>query len=59
MMRDLLSQGSGITGVPEPLRQLGDYEFDLLKFCYFGWLNSFSLGINFWQAQCLPQDREE
>lgn len=56
MANDLLSSESGMILVPDSVRQLGDYELDLLKFCYFGWMNSLSLGMNFWQQQLLPLD---
>lgn len=37
--------------VPEPVCQLGIYELDLFRLYYFGWVNTFSLGLNFWQQQ--------
>lgn len=37
-------------GVPEPVRQIGVYELDLVKFGYFGCINCLSLGLGFWRA---------
>jgi hypothetical protein len=54
MVNDRHSKESGIVLVPDSVRQLGGYELDLLKFCYFGWLNGLTLGLNFWQQQFLP-----
>ena len=34
--------------VPTPLAQLGDYEADLLKLGYFGWLNLATIGAEVW-----------
>jgi hypothetical protein len=52
-----LTEGFGAQVVPEPMSQLGAYELDLLKFCYFGWLNSVSLGMSFWGQQFwLPEE---
>lgn len=52
-----LTEGFGAQVVPEPVSQLGAYELDLLKFCYFGWLNSVSLGMSFWGQQFwLPEE---
>lgn len=56
MANDLLPSESGKILVPDSFRQLGDYELDLLKCCYFGWMNSLSLCMNFWQQQLLPLD---
>ncbi len=58
-MIDWNFEGAGAFMVPEPLRQIGDYELDLLKLGYFGWLNSVSLGMNLWQAHCVPEDQDE
>ena len=58
-MIDWNSEGAGAFMVPEPLRQIGDYELDLLKLGYFGWLNSVSLSMNLWQAHCVPEDLDE
>ncbi len=58
-MIDWNSEDAGAFMVPEPLRQIGDYELDLLKLGYFGWLNSVSLGMNLWQAHCVPEDQDE
>lgn len=56
MANDLLTSESGKILMPDSFRQLGDYELDLLKCCYFGWMNSLSLCVNFWQQQLLPLD---
>lgn len=50
-MRDLVKQASGAYMVPEPVCQLGIYELDLFRLYYFGWVNTFSLGLNFCQQQ--------
>lgn len=56
MTNDPYTPESGIVLVPDSVRQLGDYELDLMKFCYFGWLNGLTIGMNFWQQQLLPHD---
>ncbi len=56
MTNDPYTPESGIVLVPDSVRQLGDYELDLMKFCYFGWLNGLTLGMNFWQQQLLLHD---
>ena len=38
----------GTQWVPTPLAQLGDYEADLLKLGYFGWLNLATIGAEVW-----------
>ena len=38
----------GAHWVPTPLAQLGDYEADLLKLGYFGWLNLATIGAEVW-----------
>ena len=54
-MRDFLEQTSGANMVPEPVCQLGSYELDLVRLCYFGWINTLSLGLNFWQQQFVQE----
>ena len=44
----------GTHWVPTPLAQLGDYETDLLKLGYFGWLNLATIGAEVW-LQMLSQ----
>lgn len=56
-MIDWNSEDAGAFMVPEPLRQIGDYELDLLKLGYFGWLNGVSLGMNLLQQNFLPHDQ--
>lgn len=50
-MHDFVKQVSGASMVPEPMSQLGSYELDLLRFYYFGWINTVSLGLNLWHQQ--------
>ena len=38
----------GAHWVPTPLAQLGDYEADLFKLGYFGWLNLATIGAEVW-----------
>jgi|GEM_PF-4618063 len=45
-------------GVPEPVRQIGGYELDLVRFGYFGCINCISLGLGFWRVQ-LEANRPE
>lgn len=52
------SFSSGAYMVPEPISQVGCYELDLLRLCYFSWVNTLSLGLNVWQQQFV-QDRDE
>ena len=54
-MREFLEQTSVACMVPEPVCQVGDYELDLARCCYFGWVNALSLGMNFWQQQILDK----
>ncbi len=44
----------GTHWVPTPLAQLGDYETDLFKLGYFGWLNLATIGAEVW-LQMLSQ----
>ena len=57
-MHHFLEQASGAYMVPEPISQMGSYELDLLRLCYFSWVNTLSLGLNVWQQQFV-QDRDE
>ncbi len=47
-------QHVGARWVPTPLAQLGDYEADLFKLGYFGWLNLATIGTEVW-LQILSQ----
>ena len=38
----------GTHWVSTPLAQLGDYEADLFKLGYFGWLNLATIGAEVW-----------
>jgi len=57
MVNDLHTLGPGIVLMPDSVRQLGDYEVDLLKLYYFGWLNGLTLSMNFWQQQFLLPEK--
>ena len=50
-MIDWNSEGAGAFMVPEPLRQIGDYELDLLKLGFFGWMNAATIATEFWLQQ--------
>lgn len=56
MMLDTHLPDAGIVVVPASVRQLGDYELDLLKLTYFGWINALSLGMCFWQERFMSED---
>lgn len=44
-------QRAGTPWVPAPLSQVGDYELDLLKLGFFGWVNAASIATEFWLQQ--------
>ena len=55
MLASLLSSESRVCMVPESVRQLGDYELDLMRLYYFGWINAMSLGMNLLQQQLVQE----
>lgn len=54
-MRDFMENASVVCVAPEAVCQLGSYELDLLRLCYFSWINTLSLGINVWQQQFISE----
>ncbi len=45
------AQIAGTPWVPAPILQVGDYEMDLLKFGFFGWMNAMTIASSFWLTQ--------
>lgn len=50
---------AGTPWVPASVSQLGDYELDLMKFGFFGWVNAATLVSEFWMHQCKPAVLEQ
>ncbi|MBU3658081.1 MAG: hypothetical protein FGM35_08680 [Rhodocyclaceae bacterium] len=42
---------AGTPWVPAPISQVGDYELDLLKLGFFGWMNAATIATEFWLQQ--------
>ena len=47
-MFDNLQPMAGTPWVPAPISQVGDYELDLLKLGFFGWMNAATIATEFW-----------
>ena len=37
-----------------PISQVGDYELDLLKLGFFGWMNAATIATEFWLQHLAP-----
>jgi len=59
MMADFNLQQAGTRWVPASVSQLGDYELDLMKFGFFGWVNAASIMSEFWLHQLMPARPEQ
>lgn len=59
MMTDQIVQHPGTRWVPASVSQLGDYELDLMKVGFFGWVNAASIISEFWRHQMMPASSEQ